>query len=157
MAPEQALGEKLDPRVDLFALGVVMYEMLAGGPPFDGSVHEVVLANIKKDPAPIANVDPNLDRFARKLMARNLDHRIASARAAIELLALIDSDPAAAALALGQTDVVQASAIIALPALPDRTRSAERDQVGRDRDALLGREVRALGHVVELARPVCGG
>ncbi|HEY1554260.1 MAG TPA: serine/threonine-protein kinase [Kofleriaceae bacterium] len=115
MAPEQALGEKLDPRVDLFALGVVMYEMLAGHPPFDGSVHEVVLANIKKDPPPITTVDPNLDRFARKLMARNLDHRIASARAAIELLALIDADPSAAALALGQHDLAKASAIIALP------------------------------------------
>ena len=115
MPPEQARGEKLDQRVDLFALGVVLYEMLAGKPPFDGTVHEVVLANIQRDPPAIEGADPILERFARKMMAKKRDDRVASARAAIELLALIESDPAAAAAELGHTDVAKASAIIALP------------------------------------------
>jgi len=115
MPPEQARGEKLDQRVDVFALGVVLYEMLAGHPPFSGSVHEVVMANIQRDPPPLAGVDPLLDRLARRMMARDLRRRVASARDALELLALIASDPDAAAVALGQLDVAKASALIGLP------------------------------------------
>ena len=52
MAPEQARGESPDPRSDLFALGVMMYEMLAGQHPFRGaSVFETLHAILTKDPA----------------------------------------------------------------------------------------------------------
>jgi eukaryotic-like serine/threonine-protein kinase len=121
MAPEQAKCEPFDHRIDLFALGVMMYEMLSGRQPFDGTSMEIAVANISDDPPPIARrapgvaADPLLERFARKLMARSLDHRIASATAALELLELVERNPAEASLALGITDVAKASALIGLP------------------------------------------
>jgi eukaryotic-like serine/threonine-protein kinase len=109
MAPEQAQSDALDPRTDLFALGVIAYELVAGLRPFDGSALEVMLANANQDPPPIAErapgrtVDPLLEAFARRLMARTPRDRFASARAALDALALIDRDRAAAARVLGET------------------------------------------------------
>jgi len=94
MAPEQAQGLEVDPRVDLFALGVIVYEMLSGMSPFEGSGVEIMMANITRDPPPIAEraglvVDPALEAFARRLMARDRDSRFASAREALEALELV--------------------------------------------------------------------
>ncbi len=55
MAPEQARGGDVDGRADLFALGVLLYEMLAGQPPFKGATAaDVVGAILFRDPAPLA-------------------------------------------------------------------------------------------------------
>ena len=52
MSPEQAMGEKtVDARTDIYALGVVTYEMLAGDPPFTGSTVQSIVAKIMTDPA----------------------------------------------------------------------------------------------------------
>ena len=114
MAPEQAQGGAPDPRTDLFALGVMVYEMLAGRLPFDGTSMEIVLANISFDPPPMAQraasgvaIDPVLEAFARKLMARRLSERFASAREALVMLELVESDREAAARALGITPLVR--------------------------------------------------
>jgi len=101
MAPEHAQGHDVDPRSDLFALGVMVYEMLAGRLPFDGSGVEAALANMTSDPPPIADragvvVDPLLERFARRLMARRIESRFHTARAALDVLELIDRHPEAA-------------------------------------------------------------
>ncbi len=59
MAPEQCTGAKVDARSDVFSLGVVLYELLAGQRPFPGSkVTEVMLAILQKDPAPPSRVNP---------------------------------------------------------------------------------------------------
>ena len=114
MAPEQAQGGAPDPRTDLFALGVMVYEMLAGRQPFEGSSMEIVLANMSLDPPRIAeraglDVDPLLEAFARKLMARRLRDRFASARDALAMLELIERDRTGALAALGVTDASRAS------------------------------------------------
>jgi len=122
MAPELAQAEAFDHRVDLFALGVIVYEMLAGQLPFTGNAIEIALANIGRDPPPIAtfnsDVDPLLELFARKLMARKLPRRFESAAEAYRVLELIETDRRAAGLALGITD---ADAALAVISLPDRT------------------------------------
>jgi eukaryotic-like serine/threonine-protein kinase len=121
MAPEQARGEPLDPRADLFALGVMMFEMLAGQMPFDGSAVEVVVANMTEDlpaiaaRAPGVTPDPVLELYARRLAARDRDRRFASAADALAMLDLCARDPDDAALRLGRTDVARALALIALP------------------------------------------
>ncbi len=124
MAPEQAKGDPFDHRIDLFALGVIVYEMLSGTWPFTGSAIEIALANIGQDPPPIAKrapgvtADPLLERFARKLMARKLADRFGTAHEALVVLELMQKDRGAAALALGIMDVTRALDVISLPTLP---------------------------------------
>ncbi len=85
MAPEQARGESPDPRSDLFALGVMMYEMLAGQHPFRGaSVFETLHAILTKDPADLLDVNdrvpPALARIVMRLLQKAPDARFQSAR-----------------------------------------------------------------------------
>jgi serine/threonine-protein kinase len=56
MSPEQAAGEEVDSRSDLYGLGIVAYEMLAGHPPFQGSNRVVVSKHIAERPVPIERV-----------------------------------------------------------------------------------------------------
>jgi serine/threonine protein kinase/tetratricopeptide (TPR) repeat protein len=59
MSPEQAAGEEIDTRSDLYALGVVAYEMLAGHPPFQGPHRVVVSKHIAERPVPLERVRPD--------------------------------------------------------------------------------------------------
>jgi serine/threonine-protein kinase len=120
MAPEQAKGEQVDHRADLFALGVILFEMLSGTTPFAGSAMEIVIANMNEDVpaiahrAPHASADPVLELFMRRLAARDPARRFASAHDALAMLDLIERDPADAALRLGRIDVARALAVISL-------------------------------------------
>ena len=85
MAPEQARGEMPDPRADLFALGVMMYEMLAGEHPFRGaSVFETLHAILTREPADLLavneRVSPALARIVMRLLEKSPDARFQSAR-----------------------------------------------------------------------------
>lgn len=85
MAPEQARGESPDPRADLFALGVMMYEMLAGKHPFRGaSVFETLHAILTREPEDLLAVNervpPVLARIVMRLLHKSPDARFQSAR-----------------------------------------------------------------------------
>jgi eukaryotic-like serine/threonine-protein kinase len=84
MAPEQIEGREANPRTDIFALGIVLYEMLTGRPPFEGSSPASLLGAILKDDAPALSdalpvASPVLDHLVRTCLAKNPDDRWQSA------------------------------------------------------------------------------
>jgi TolB-like protein len=84
MSPEQARGEQVDARSDLFSLGVVVHEMVAGRRPFDGpSVADTVTAILTSEPLPLAGLRPGvpeeLQRIVSKLLRKRRDGRYQSA------------------------------------------------------------------------------
>jgi TolB-like protein/predicted Ser/Thr protein kinase len=88
MSPEQAAGRGIDERSDLFSLGGVLYEMLAGHRPFAGADGADTLAAILRDiPPPIPGVAPEVTRIVERCLAKDPSKRFQSAvevKAAIE-------------------------------------------------------------------------
>ena len=76
IAPEQILGEAATVRSDLFALGIVLYEMLTGAHPFlRTSMSETVTAILREDPAPLGQAVPGLPAGIARIVERCLDKR----------------------------------------------------------------------------------
>lgn len=84
MSPEQAAGERVDGRADLYALGLVLFEMLSGCGPFDGcESHEVFLAHLTRNPprlrSLVGDVPAEVDAFVAWLLAKRAVDRPPSA------------------------------------------------------------------------------
>ena len=92
MAPEQALGQTLDQRADLFSLGSVLYQMVAGRPPFRANSAVAVLKRVAEDkPRAIREIIPETPQWLcdiiAKLHAKDPDDRYQSAREVADVLA----------------------------------------------------------------------
>ncbi|PZO55577.1 MAG: serine/threonine protein kinase [Alphaproteobacteria bacterium] len=90
MSPEQALGRELDGRSDLFSVGALLYELITGGPAFNGaSAATLALQITQQDPAPI-QVSPECPAGLRfiieKLLSKRPEKRFASGAALLEAL-----------------------------------------------------------------------
>lgn len=85
MSPEQARGDKVDQRTDIYSLGVVLYEMLAGTVPFEAeSSFGVLMKHISDPPPPIEGISPSLQAVISRALAKNPAQRFASAGALAE-------------------------------------------------------------------------
>jgi serine/threonine protein kinase len=83
-SPEQALGNVIDARSDLFSLGSIVYEMLIGRPPFAAAMPSAAVMNvIRMAPVPISSLNPTLpveiDTIISRALAKGLDERYQSA------------------------------------------------------------------------------
>jgi eukaryotic-like serine/threonine-protein kinase len=83
LSPEQVRGRKLDGRADLYSLGLVLYECLAGRVPFIGETDaDTALARLQRDPTDLARLRPTLSRglvdLIHRLLARNPNRRPAN-------------------------------------------------------------------------------
>ena len=80
MSPEQARGQEVDARTDIWSLGVMLYEMVAGRSPFDApSRSDVLAAILDREPAPMArfapDVPPELQRIVTKALRKDREQR----------------------------------------------------------------------------------
>jgi serine/threonine-protein kinase len=74
MSPEQAAGDKVDGRSDIYSLGIVLYQMLSGVPPFDGDSSASILAKqLTQDPPPLRRERPDVSAEVAVVLDRMLD------------------------------------------------------------------------------------
>jgi tRNA A-37 threonylcarbamoyl transferase component Bud32 len=130
MSPEQALGQPVDGRADLYAVGVMLFEMLTGKRPYDNKDKVALLgqhvAGVIPQPrerAPSLGITEPLEQVVLKLLAKSADARFADAQAGIDALAALGIDPSAKApLLAGAAPGQDGSGAHALVASVDKVR-----------------------------------
>ncbi len=132
MSPEQALGREVDARSDIFSLGAVFYELLAGQPPFSGESTAAVFDGLlHREPPPLpAAGDPRLGKLEpilRRMLARDRDARYGNLG---EMLRDLEAVRRRAEAAPGPGPASVAAASVAVLGFANITRNPEDDWLG---------------------------
>jgi serine/threonine protein kinase len=120
MSPEQAKGEKVDPRGDIYSLGATLYHMLTGKRMFDGGTPvSIVMKQINEEPVPIREIDPAVPEAVAavvgKMLKKDPGQRYASADELIRALDEIKNPAATMKPATPAGPPSRKAAMIALP------------------------------------------
>ena len=133
MAPEQILGRKVDPRADLWSLGVVLYEGLTGSMPFEETeAASVVDSVLHRDPTPLSDhrddLPKNLESLVMLLLRKRPGERPQSAAEVLEMLSSPTNPADDSPTLMNTTQVGRLSEREGLVVLPFRDLSHDRDQ-----------------------------
>jgi len=133
MSPEQARGDELDTRADIFSLGAVLYEMATGAPPFEGPTAAVIFHGIlERTPEPASRRNPNLPAKLDEIISKALEKdRELRCQTAAELRADLkrlkrDRESSKTLVAAPEPGPVEASAVAAAMPSPARPKGLGR-------------------------------
>jgi serine/threonine-protein kinase len=144
MCPEQIQGQQVDGRSDVFAVGVILYELLAGRKPFEGEGATDILFKIVQQATPslpdMGMLTPALQRIVAKTLAKNPDERYASAaRLADDLAELRGRMDATPSMGSEVLETIHAARLLVKQGRPDEGVTRLREMVERTPQSIEAR------------------